>query len=211
MKYQIVPVTPFAQNCSLVWCEQTGQAGIIDPGGDMDVLLAAIASRELTPVAVLLTHAHIDHAGAAKDMAEHFSIPIIGPHHDDLFWIEGLAQQSDMFGFPPARPFMPDRWLVDRDTVGIGNITLAVRHCPGHTPGHVVFVDEQNRTAWVGDVLFNGGVGRSDFPKGDQQTLFRSIKEQLWPLGDDITFIPGHGPCSTFAEERRSNPFVKDR
>lgn len=211
MKYQTVPVTPFVQNCSLIWCEQTGQTGIVDPGGDPEVIINAISNRELTPVAVLLTHGHIDHAGAAADIAEQYQIPIIGPHRGDEFLLNAFEKQCQMFGFPPVNTFTPSRWLDDGDTVGIGNITLEVLHCPGHTPGHVVFVDKQHNTAWVGDVLFHGSIGRSDFPGGDQAALLSSIKDKLWPLGSDIRFIPGHGPSSTFAEERRSNPFVCDR
>jgi len=203
-----VPVTAFQQNCSIVWCDETRDAAVIDPGGDLDVLLAQIEQRDLHLTQILQTHAHIDHAGATGELADSFKLPIVGPHPADQFWIDGLPQQSQMFGFPPARAFTPTRWLHDGDTVSIGHSTLQVRHCPGHTPGHVVFYSPQIKRAFVGDVLFAGSIGRTDFPQGDQDTLIRSITERLWPMGDDTVFIPGHGPESSFGRERRSNPYV---
>ncbi|NVK42416.1 MAG: MBL fold metallo-hydrolase [Oceanospirillaceae bacterium] len=211
MKYSIIPVTPFQQNCSLIWCEETGKAAVVDPGGDLDKVLAQVAKQGVELEKILLTHAHIDHAGGTHELATLKGLPIEGPQRGDLFWIEGLAQQSKMFGFPPVHGFMPDRWLEDGDTVTVGQQRLQVLHCPGHTPGHVVFFHEESRLALVGDVLFQGSIGRTDFPRGDHQQLIDSIRNKLFPLGDDVTFIPGHGPLSTFGEERRNNPFVSDR
>jgi len=208
--YLTIPVTPFAQNCSLVWCDQTQQAAVIDPGGDLDVVLAEVKRLGLQLGQIWLTHAHIDHAGGAGELAQRLGIPIIGPHPGDQFWIDGLPQQSKMFGFPPAQTFTPTRWLADGDSVSVGQCTLAVRHCPGHTPGHVVFHSPQAKRAFVGDVLFAGSIGRTDFPGGSLDQLLSSIRDRLWPMGDDTVFIPGHGPESTFGRERRSNPYVAD-
>lgn len=209
-KYQTVPVTPFAQNCSIVWCDETMKAAIIDPGGDLDRLLAAVKALNVELEQIWLTHAHIDHAGGTAVLAEKLSLPIIGPHKGDQFWIDGLADQARMFNFPVSKPFTPTRWLDDEDNVQIGNCELHVRHCPGHTPGHVVFYSGQAKRAFVGDVLFAGGIGRTDFPGGDYDTLIDSIKQRLWPMGNDTVFIPGHGPESNFGEERRRNPYVRD-
>ena len=208
LRYLTCPVTAFAQNCSLLWEEETRDAVVIDPGGDLDELLAQVESLGLTLREVWLTHAHIDHAGAAGELAQRLSLPIVGPHRGDQFWIDALPQQSEMFGFPPAQAFAPTRWLEDGDTVTLGRHTLQVRHCPGHTPGHVVFHSPELQRAFVGDVLFAGSIGRTDFPGGDHDTLIRSITERLWPMGDDTVFIPGHGPESSFGRERRTNPFV---
>lgn len=204
-----LPVTAFEQNCSLVWCGDTLDAALIDPGGDIPRLLAAVEAQGVTLKALWLTHAHIDHAGATGTLARTLSLPIIGPHPGDQFWIDALPQQSQMFGFPQAEPFAPTRWLADGDTVSIGHCTLDVVHCPGHTPGHVVFVDRGTRHAFVGDVLFAGSIGRTDFPLGNHADLIGAIKGKLLPLGDDITFTPGHGPRSTFGEERRYNPYLQ--
>ena len=207
----VVPVTPFAQNCSVIWCDVTRQGAVIDPGGDLDRILDVVDSNGVKLEKILLTHAHIDHAGAAAELARRFSLPIEGPHPDDRFWIEQLPQQGTMFGLARSESFEPTRWLEQGDTVTVGNVTLDVRHCPGHTPGHVVFFEPGARLAFVGDVLFAGSIGRTDFPRGDHATLLRSIRENLFPLGDDVRFVPGHGPMSTFGEERKSNPFVGDR
>ena len=209
LQYLTVPVTPFQQNCSIVWCDATQEAAIIDAGGDIPVLLAEIARLGLTLKALWVTHAHIDHAGAVGELADTLALPIVGPHTGDQFWIDGLAQQSVMFGFAPARQFTPTRWLQDGDTVQIGNETLNVRHCPGHTPGHVVFHAPQIDRVFVGDVLFAGSIGRTDFPQGDHDQLIDSITQRLWPMGDQTVFIPGHGPESTFGRERSSNPYVR--
>ncbi|WP_332814191.1 MBL fold metallo-hydrolase [Ramlibacter sp.] len=208
LRYRTVPVTPFAQNCSIVWDDQTMEAAVIDPGGDLDVLLQQVQALGLSLRQIWLTHAHIDHAGAAGELARRLQLPIIGPHRGDQFWIDALPQQSSMFGFPPAEAFTPVRWLEDGDTVTLGAHTLQVRHCPGHTPGHVVFHSPDLGRAFVGDVLFAGSIGRTDFPGGDHDTLIASIVERLWPMGDDTVFVPGHGPESTFGRERRSNPYV---
>ena len=209
LQYLTVPVTPFQQNCSIVWCDTTKEAALIDAGGDIPMLLAEIARLGLTLKALWVTHAHIDHAGAVGELANTYALPIVGPHTGDQFWIDGLAQQSVMFGFPPAQPFTPTRWLKDGDTMQIGNETLNVRHCPGHTPGHVVFHAPQIDRVFVGDVLFAGSIGRTDFPQGDHDQLIDSITQRLWPMGDQTVFIPGHGPESTLGRERSSNPYVR--
>jgi glyoxylase-like metal-dependent hydrolase (beta-lactamase superfamily II) len=198
------------QNCSVLVCERTGKAAAIDPGGDLDRIDAALRSESATLEKVFLTHGHIDHCGQAGQFAERHKAPIEGPHRDDRFWIEQLPSQGKMFGFAQLAVFEPNRWLEDGDTVSFGEQTLEVRHCPGHTPGHVIFFHAPSRLAIVGDVLFQGSIGRTDFPRGDHATLLRSITDRLWPLGDDVAFVPGHGPMSTFGDERASNPFVGD-
>ncbi|TXH48632.1 MAG: MBL fold metallo-hydrolase [Cellvibrionales bacterium] len=209
LRYKIIPVTHFEQNCSLVWCDQTQEAALIDPGGDAAKLQAAITAQGLTLKALWITHGHLDHAGAAAALAAQYSVPIIGPHPADQFWIDGMPMQAQMFGFPPAQSFTPTRWLQDGDTVEIGQCRLLVRHTPGHTPGHVVFYSAEAQRAFVGDVLFAGSIGRTDFPQGNHQDLLGSISQKLWPMGDETVFIPGHGPESSFGQERRSNPFVR--
>jgi glyoxylase-like metal-dependent hydrolase (beta-lactamase superfamily II) len=210
VKLAILPVTPFQQNCSLVVCEQTNRAALIDAGGEADRLLAAVAKTGATLEKLLVTHGHIDHCGAVAEIAERTGVPVEGPQREDAFWIDGIEAQARNFGVPGARRFTPDRWLEGGDTVTVGALTFEVRHCPGHTPGHVIFADRAHGIAFVGDVLFQGSVGRTDFPRGDFATLVRSITGQLWPLGDDMRFVPGHGPMSTFGDERRDNPFVGD-
>ncbi|MBP6674675.1 MAG: MBL fold metallo-hydrolase [Vitreoscilla sp.] len=209
-RYHTVPVTDFQQNCSIVWCDETMEAALIDPGGDLPLLKAEMQRLGLKLTALWLTHAHIDHAGGTGTLARELGLPIVGPHPGDQYWIDGLAQQSRMFGFPPAEPFTPTRWLADGDTVTLGHCTLNVRHCPGHTPGHVVFHSAQAQRCFVGDVLFAGSIGRTDFPGGDHDTLIASITQRLWPMGNDTVFIPGHGPESSFGRERRTNPYVAD-
>jgi glyoxylase-like metal-dependent hydrolase (beta-lactamase superfamily II) len=208
LRYHTIPVTPFQQNSSIIWCDQTLDAAIVDPGGDLPELLDQAKRLGVNLKQILLTHAHIDHAGGTGTLARQLGLPIIGPHPDDQFWIDSLAQQSLQFGFPPAEAFKPTRWLHDGETVEVGNSTLKVRHCPGHTPGHVVFHSPEAKRAFVGDVLFAGSIGRTDFPRGDYDTLIASITQRLWPMGDDTVFIPGHGPESTFGRERQTNPFV---
>ena len=209
LRYLTVPVTAFAQNCSLVWDDQSLQAAVIDPGGDLERLLAEVQRLGLKLEQIWLTHAHIDHAGGTGELARRLGLPIVGPHPGDQFWIDALPQQSQMFGFPKAEPFVPTRWLHDGDRVELGAHTLNVRHCPGHTPGHVVFHSPEMKRAFVGDVLFAGSIGRTDFPQGNHAQLIASITQRLWPLGDETVFIPGHGPESSFGQERRSNPFVR--
>jgi glyoxylase-like metal-dependent hydrolase (beta-lactamase superfamily II) len=211
MQIAVVPVTPFQQNCSIVWCERTRRAAVIDPGGDLEQIEQVLQQEGLTLEKIVLTHAHIDHAGATAELARRAGVPIEGPHEGDLFWIEQMPAQARMFGFAHGESFTPTRWLHDGDTVTVGDETLEVIHCPGHTPGHVVLFHRTGRFAIVGDVLFAGSIGRTDFPQGNHAQLLRSIRERLFPLGDDITFLPGHGPTSTFGEERAHNPFVGDR
>lgn len=209
MEFTIIPVTPYLQNCSLVW-DASGRAALIDPGGEIDRLLAEVATRKLTLEKILLTHGHLDHVGAADDLRSRLGIPIEGPERAEQFWLDMLPQQAQMFGFPPAQSFTPDRWLDDGDTVDVGSLHFEVLHCPGHTPGHVVLFERTAQLAFVGDVLFKGSIGRSDFPRGNHATLIDSIRNKLWPLGDTVRFVPGHGAMSTFGDERRNNPFVGD-
>jgi glyoxylase-like metal-dependent hydrolase (beta-lactamase superfamily II) len=210
LRATVIPVTPFAQNCSVVWDDASGRGAVIDPGGDLDRVLAAADEEGVTLEKILLTHAHIDHAGATAELARLRGLPVEGPHPGDRFWIEQLPQQGAMFGLGRSESFEPTRWLGQGDVVTVGDLPLEVLHCPGHTPGHVVFFDRGLRVAFVGDVLFAGSIGRTDFPGGDYDTLIRAIRQNLFPLGDDVRFVPGHGPMSTFGEERKSNPFVGD-
>lgn len=210
VKLLIVPVTPFEQNCSVLICERTRRAAAFDPGGDLDRIDAALASEGARLEKVFLTHGHIDHCGQSAEFARAHGVPLEGPHREDKFWIDQLPAQGVRFGFARLEAFEPDRWLADGDTVSFGEQSLEVRHCPGHTPGHVIFYHAPSRLAIVGDVLFQGSIGRTDFPRGDFDTLIASITKRLWPLGDDVAFVPGHGPMSSFGEEREHNPFVSD-
>jgi glyoxylase-like metal-dependent hydrolase (beta-lactamase superfamily II) len=210
MKVAIVPVTPFQQNCSVLLCEETRKAAVVDPGGDLDRILSTVEKLGGTLEKILLTHGHIDHCGGTAELAAKLNLPVEGPQREDKFWIDQLPAQGEMFGFPHLSAFTPNRWLEDGDTVRFGNVEMDVRFCPGHTPGHVIFFQAKERVAFVGDVLFQGSIGRTDFPRGDYDTLIQSITTQLWPLGDDVVFVPGHGPTSTFGDERRDNPFVSD-
>lgn len=211
LRFRILPVTQFQQNCSLVWCDRTNQAALIDPGGDIDQLISLVQNEGVEITKILVTHAHIDHAGAVADLAEHWQVPIEGPHPGDQFWIDRLDEQARMFRFPQSRRFEPTRWLYQGNEVAIGEETLMVRHCPGHTPGHVVLISESASVSFVGDVIFAGSIGRTDFPLGDHQTLIDAIQRELFSLPDEMRFVPGHGPMSSIGEERRSNPFVADR
>ena len=208
MKLTIIPVTPFAQNCSLLVCERSGRAAVVDPGGDLEKIEAALAKSTARLEKILLTHGHLDHCAGTAELALRHGVPIEGPHEHERFWIDQLEGQARMFGFGAVEQFEPDRWLADGDTVTVGDTTLEVRHCPGHTPGHVIFFSAADRLALVGDVLFAGSIGRTDFPRGNHAQLLASIRDRLWPLGDDVRFVPGHGPMSTFGQERRSNPYV---
>ncbi len=210
LKCVIVPVTPFVQNCSVVWCLETMKGAVVDPGGDIDRILATVEEHGVALEKILLTHGHLDHAGGTADLVDKLGLPVEGPHVEDKFWIDGMADQGRSFGVPGARTFTPDRWVQAGDQVTVGTLVFDVLFCPGHTPGHVVFFHPPSRLAFVGDVLFAGSIGRTDFPRGDFDTLIRSIREQLWPLGDDVAFISGHGPMSTFGHERKTNPFVSE-
>jgi hydroxyacylglutathione hydrolase len=210
LKAAVIPVTPYRQNCSLVWCTRTNEGAVVDPGGDLGLIQGAIAQNRITVTKVLLTHGHLDHAGGAAALARALRVPIEGPHPDDGFLLESLGEQGARYGFQGSEACTPDRWLADGDTIHLGELVFGVRHCPGHTPGHVVIFHEGTKLAFVGDVLFRGSVGRSDFPRGNHADLVRSITERLWPLGDDMRFVPGHGQMSTFGWERKTNPYVSD-
>ncbi len=208
MQFQIIPVTAFQENCSIIWCERTMAGAIVDPGGEFELLVKAVEKLNVNITKILLTHGHLDHVGAAKALANHYHVKIYGPQQEDKFLLDNLPQQSVQFGFPFCEAFEPDIWLQEGDIVQIGDEQLSVLHCPGHTPGHIVFIHHQQRIALVGDVLFNNSIGRTDFPRGNYTDLISSIKNKLFVLGDDITFIPGHGPTSTFGQERINNPFL---
>lgn len=204
----IIPVTLFQQNCTLLWCEATRRAAVIDPGGELDRIQEVIDETGVTVERILLTHGHIDHAAGAAELKERLGVPVEGPHAEDLFLLERLPEAGQMYGIP-ARAVTPDRWLEEGDQVQVGELTFDVLHCPGHSPGSVVFSNPDQRFAIVGDVLFQGSVGRTDLPRSDPQALIRSIKEKLLPLGDDVAFICGHGPASTIGQERATNPFLR--
>lgn len=211
LRCEIIPVTPFQQNCSLVWDDATGRGAFVDAGGEVERLMERAQHHGVSIEKLLVTHGHVDHASGVATLARQLGVPIEGPHEDDQFWIDGLPEAALRYGFPQAESFTPTRWLRQGDRVELGSLSFDVVHCPGHTPGHVVFHHVPSKLAFVGDVLFAGSVGRSDFPRGNHEDLIRSIRERLFPLGDDIQFVPGHGPLSTFGEERRSNPYVADR
>ncbi|MCW5771538.1 MAG: MBL fold metallo-hydrolase [Rhodospirillaceae bacterium] len=210
LKAAIIPVTPFAQNCSLVWCDETMKGAVIDPGGDLDRVLGVAEKQGVTIEKILVTHGHLDHAGAVADLRDRLGLPVEGPQKEDSFWIDRMPENGRQFGFPPLRAFVPTRWLEQGDTVSVGNLVLEVFHCPGHTPGHVVFFHRPSQLAIVGDVLFKGSIGRTDFPRGDHEALIHAIRTRLFPLGDAVRFIPGHGEMSTFGWERKTNPYVSD-
>ena len=205
----INPVTPFAQNAPIIFCSETNKCAFVDPGGDADFLLQIAKDNNLIPEKILLTHGHADHAGAAMEIAQILNIKIEGPHKEDKFLLDSLQSQGEMFGMQ-ARNCVPDKWLEDGDSVTVGNSVLDVIFTPGHTPGHVIFFCNESNLALVGDVIFRGSIGRTDLPRGNHQDLINSISSKLWPLGNDVEFICGHGPNSTFGNERASNPFVSD-
>ncbi len=210
MRAAIIPVTPLQQNCTLFWCTATMRGAFVDPGGDLPKLKAAAAQAGVTIEKILITHGHIDHCGEAGTLAKELGVPIEGPQEADRFWISRLEDDGRSYGVN-GKIFEPDRWLENGDTVKVGNLTLDVYHCPGHTPGHVVFHHAPSGVAMVGDVLFQGSIGRTDFPMGNHQDLLDAIVTRLWPLGGNTNFVPGHGPMSTFAHERATNPYVADR
>lgn len=209
MKFDIIPVTDFKQNCTLIWDKKSLDAVIVDPGGEVAKLIAEITKRSLNLQYILLTHGHFEHVGGCAELAAHFSVPIYGPQKEDAFLINELVIQSQMFGVAQCSDFTPDRYLQEGDEITFADIKLAVLHCPGHTPGHIIFINHADKLISMGDVLFQGGVGRTDFPKGDHATLIDSIKTKILPLGDDYQFIPGHGPMSNLAAERQFNPFLR--
>ena len=205
MHYRIIPVTAFSQNCTLFFCDKTKKAAVVDPGGDVSKIIALLDEQQYELEKIFLTHGHLDHVGGVAQLLKHYQVPIEGPHIADKFWIDALEQQCHMFGFDHVDSFVVNRWLEHNDTVTFGAQQLQVLHCPGHTPGHIVFYHQQSKLVQVGDVLFNGSIGRTDFPQGNHQQLMDSIAERLLPLGDEIEFIPGHGPMSTLGEERKHN------
>lgn len=207
-QYQIIPVTAFQENCSIIWCDETNEAAFIDPGGEPELLRKAVEKLGVNIKQILLTHGHLDHVGAAVALANHYNVKIIGPSQEDEFLFSGLPQQCMQFGFPYTDSFLPDRWLTEGEQVKVGNITLDVLFCPGHTPGHIVFINTKEKIAFVGDVLFKSSIGRTDFPRGNHADLISSITNKLFPLGDDFIFVPGHGPMSSFGNERMTNPFL---
>ncbi|WP_334325140.1 MBL fold metallo-hydrolase [Gilliamella apicola] len=207
-QYQIIPVTDFQENCSIVWCDETNEAAFIDPGGEPELLKKAVEKLGVNIKQILLTHGHLDHVGVAAELAKHYDVKIIGPSQEDEFLFTALPQQSMQFGFPYTESFLPDRWLKENDKIQIGNISFDVLFCPGHTPGHIVFINLKDKIAFVGDVLFKNSIGRTDFPRGNHADLISSITHKLFPLGDDFIFVPGHGPMSSFGNERMTNPFL---
>lgn len=210
MEIRIIPVTPLQQNTSMIWNTETKEGVFVDPGGEADRLMAAAEQFGVKIVKIWLTHGHLDHAGAAAEIRERTGAPIEGPHKDDQWLLDEIEAQGAKYGIADGRNVTPDRYLEEGDTLTLGDMEFGVTHCPGHTPGHVVIYHEEGRLAFVGDVLFQGSIGRTDFPKGNHQQLLDAIVANLWPLGDDMRFVPGHGPMSTFGQERKSNPFVAD-
>jgi hydroxyacylglutathione hydrolase len=205
----IIPVTPFQQNCTLIWDDATKIGAVIDPGGDLDRIEAAIREQGIAIEKIFLTHGHVDHAAGADELRERLGVPIEGPHVADRFLLDSLPATAAQYGLEPARAVTPDRWLDEGDTVQVGELAFDILHCPGHSPGSVVFVSRDARFALVGDVVFRGSIGRTDLPGGNHEQLIRAIKEKVLPLGDDIAFIPGHGPTGTLGEERATNPFLQ--
>jgi len=208
LRYQIIPVTSFQQNCSLIWCDETNDAVLIDPGGDIELLLNAIKSNNVTVKAIWLTHGHLDHVGASAELRTRLNVPVIGPGIEDKFLLDAIPKQCEMFGFDYVEPFLPDEWLDESSVLQLGDESFEILFTPGHTPGHIVIKHTKRKLLWVGDVLFNGAIGRTDFPGGDYETLISSIKTKLLTLDDSYRFVPGHGPESTIGHERHNNPFL---
>ncbi len=211
LRVERVIVTPFQQNCSVIWCSESLEGAVIDPGGDIDRIIDVIHQHNINIKQILLTHGHLDHAGGAAALSKHLSIPINGPHKADEFWLQGITEQGKQYGFSGAENCQPDNWLNEGDCISIGKESLSTIHCPGHTPGHLVFHHANSSLAFVGDVIFKGRIGRTDFPQGNHQALIDSITKKLWPLGNQTRFLSGHGPLSTFGEERQNNAFVADK
>lgn len=211
LQIAVVPVTPLQQNCSLLWDMATKHAVFVDPGGEADRLMGTLDQMGLTLTRIWLTHGHLDHAGAAAELRERTGVAVEGPHRDDQFWLDQIESSGRRYGMAAGRNVTPDRYLDDGDALEFEGVKFGVSHTPGHTPGHVIIHNADTKIAFVGDVLFAGSIGRTDLPRGNHQQLIASITSKLWPLGDDITFIPGHGPASTFGQERKTNPFVADR
>lgn len=209
LQIAVIPVTPFQQNCSILWCTRTKQAVIVDPGGDVALIRGALKEVGVTPAAIWLTHGHLDHAGGAAELAEALSVPVIGPHEADKFLLDELPTAGLRFDIRDMKAVSPSRWLVEGDEVKVGDVAFSVLHVPGHTPGHVTFFQKQLRFLLAGDTVFAGSVGRTDFPYGSHETLIAGIRDKLLPLGDDVQFLPGHGPAGTLGEERASNPFLQ--
>lgn len=209
LKVQLVPVTPFAQNCSILWDSESKEAVLIDAGGEADKLKAIVQELGISVKQLWITHGHIDHIGAVGELAEHWQVPVIGPHKDDEFWIESLAEVAQQYGFPIPQAVTVNQWLQGGDVVQLGEHQFEVRFAPGHTPGHIMFYNAQHKLLWAGDVLFKGSIGRTDFPKGDYQQLIDSIHRECLSLDDDVQFIAGHGEPSTIGYERLHNPFLK--
>ena len=207
-KIMIVPVTPFQQNCALVWEDETKVGAVVDPGGDVEIIVQAVSKTGIKPEKILLTHGHIDHAGGAAELAERLGVPIEGPNKEDSFLLERLAETGAAYGLNDARPVIPDRWLAEGDEVTVGGLEFSILECPGHTPGSVVYYNADHKFCLMGDVLFQGSIGRTDLPRGDHEALLRSIRTKIFPLGDDVAFLPGHGSPGMVGEERRTNPFL---
>jgi hydroxyacylglutathione hydrolase len=207
-KVMVIPVTPFQQNCAIVWSEETGRGAVFDPGGDVERILEAIGECGAAIEKILLTHGHIDHAGGAAELQQRLDTLIEGPHIDDRFLLDTLPETGARYGLMEARRVTPDRWLTEGDEVTFAGLVFSILHCPGHSPGSIVYHNAAHGFCLMGDVLFRGSIGRTDLPRGDHETLLRSIREKILPLGDRTAFLPGHGPASTIGEERRSNPFL---
>ncbi|OOF36284.1 MBL fold metallo-hydrolase [Rodentibacter rarus] len=208
MNIEIIPVTVFQQNCSLIWDDEKN-AAIIDPGGETEKLIQRVEALDLNLKVILLTHAHLDHVGAAMQLKDYFNVDIWGPQEEDQFLFESLPEQAERFGLPYIEAFLPDRWLYEGDVINIGDIQFDILHLPGHTPGHIGFIEQEKKASFTGDVLFQGGIGRTDFPRGNYEQLISSIREKLFKLSDDMIIIAGHGPYTTIGREKADNPFLK--